>query len=70
MLVVVVIGLVLNHPVIQILGGGMALLPFILGVLVAWDDGGGEIMVVVTPLCIVISCGLVSLGHQCSYYRP
>jgi hypothetical protein len=70
MISLVVIGLVLNHPVIQILGVGVALLPLMLLFFIRDPDELMFLLFVLTPMCIVISCGLVFLGHQCSKYRP
>eukprot|EP00542_Grammatophora_oceanica_P015032 CAMPEP_0194037272 /NCGR_PEP_ID=MMETSP0009_2-20130614/9611_1 /TAXON_ID=210454 /ORGANISM="Grammatophora oceanica, Strain CCMP 410" /LENGTH=131 /DNA_ID=CAMNT_0038679369 /DNA_START=43 /DNA_END=438 /DNA_ORIENTATION=- len=64
----VCIGLVLNHPLLQLCGWIGAIVTIVMAVVAVFDPYPWDLLLTI-PLSIVISFGLASLGFYLSKYR-
>ncbi len=64
-----IVGVLLNHPVLQLMGwiGGTAFVCF--GLLFFLGYGSDNELWIMVPAGLVIGCGLVTLGHALTKYR-
>jgi hypothetical protein len=68
LVLLVVIGLVLNHPVLQVMGWVSAMGTVVITISSFVTPNSDDIFLVI-PIGIVISCGLVSAGYHLTRYR-
>lgn len=68
----VVIGLLLNHPLLQVMGwlGAIVTLILALTAFVSPMFDAMEVLLLVTPIGLVMSCGLAALGYKIGKCRP
>jgi hypothetical protein len=65
----VIVGLVLDHPVLQFVGWLSGIMTTFIGIFSFFSKRGDFENLIMIPIGIVVSCGLVSVGYTLTKYR-